>query len=1145
MRSSALILIAAAMALQACPAGGVTHEDRPRYDRALLPWDAPSQGTQAGERADTTWYGDYEVIGGEYYARSAATKMEVAWTFDRGNGPFDPPPPFIPNGAGWSNQDLTQNLAEYSRVIDASLDLGPGVPSPIIRGTRSLWIGGDTAESEAFCWECGPGYANDWCQRVTSPQLDYSGSGAVTLSFLYFNNSEPCYDGSQVYLLRDDGTELLLNPRPPGSCEDNPLFEGGFTDSIGNYAAPATYIRDITEEELEGTPRYSIVIEFASDAGFSDQDGGYCTTYGPLGVDEISIAGGGQDLSYDFETGLQGWTPAICEQVGSYAGIADIECYPILDPCQCRLAGNVLELHEGECEAGTHPDGQHEWVESPICDLGSDAPKTIFADYDMYAEMPLENGVLLRPGWRYYPWTCPLDGMPRWSPRVGTDSWSYVGADPFCGTLRTGATTLEVGGGTPVPPTARMVRFIVEILSDCEALTIDPCSGETNFTPLLDNLVVGVTAGRLAPSVSLEVGGLFHDVGSYLVGDPGGSALFDPRMPGPANITFDKYLSTPGRPEYRGDSLVIVGPQPLSNDPNTRWEARLWWRVAKRAPFQADREGGIPTRYKVWKDRVADGKLIDRPDRPEFTWGWMDSTQLGTNVYKNKFLSSFREDDDDFVAEGNPENEMLWDDIFRPGTRIEYFITSSYSNTPGNLFFLPDTTGGSFLEFEILPGLMTAHVPDCGGNGFDYCVYQPAILYVDAYNRGKSQLAIENALATILNGESPCEDIEGCRVPVDRRWDRYDYLDTASSWNCPFARGSIAGSNNGMTLSQLLGYKAILFSVGDFSEGATEDPDYALFDDWLHASACNGNLDRQVFLMNGDNCGEILSQEQNPNMQAFLANVLGATLTCDAFNGDSSDPDCAPPSQSYCVRYLPAVGGAFGTDLDVDAYGSFCPTMYSFNLYEPAGTGVGNRFYDAEDGSKTGQYAQIANEDLSTEANWRAVIDGVSWVHMTARDAGGSGQDRCPRDFPSIVGGATAEIGAALKWGFGVPSFSGVPKLTGAEFLADCQGTWNLPSDVAGGSPAVTRLYANEPNPFNPRTTIRFSLARRARVEIMIYDVTGRLVRELVDGVREAGPQAAVWDGTNDAGRRAGSGVYWVQMKSGEFSSARRMVILK
>ena len=75
--------------------------------------------------------------------------------------------------------------------------------------------------------------------------------------------------------------------------------------------------------------------------------------------------------------------------------------------------------------------------------------------------------------------------------------------------------------------------------------------------------------------------------------------------------------------------------------------------------------------------------------------------------------------------------------------------------------------------------------------------------------------------------------------------------------------------------------------------------------------------------------------------------------------------------------------------------------------------------------------------------------------------------------------------------------------------------------------------------------TIRFSLARKGKVKILVYDVGGRLARTLVDGEREAGHHSVVWNGKNDRGHPVGTGVYWTQMKAGSFVSNKKMVILK
>jgi len=93
--------------------------------------------------------------------------------------------------------------------------------------------------------------------------------------------------------------------------------------------------------------------------------------------------------------------------------------------------------------------------------------------------------------------------------------------------------------------------------------------------------------------------------------------------------------------------------------------------------------------------------------------------------------------------------------------------------------------------------------------------------------------------------------------------------------------------------------------------------------------------------------------------------------------------------------------------------------------------------------------------------------------------------------------------------------------------------------------PAVTALAGNYPNPFNPETTIRFSLARESRVEISIYSINGQLVRSLVNGSYGAGVHSAMWNGRDSIGRPVSSGVYFYRMTTSGYSSVRKMVLLK
>ncbi len=95
----------------------------------------------------------------------------------------------------------------------------------------------------------------------------------------------------------------------------------------------------------------------------------------------------------------------------------------------------------------------------------------------------------------------------------------------------------------------------------------------------------------------------------------------------------------------------------------------------------------------------------------------------------------------------------------------------------------------------------------------------------------------------------------------------------------------------------------------------------------------------------------------------------------------------------------------------------------------------------------------------------------------------------------------------------------------------------------------VTKLSQARPNPFNPSTTIAYSLAGRSRVTIRVYDLTGRVVRTLVDGEAEAGKHVVTWDGTTDSGERAASSVYFLKMEgsddAGRFSEVGKAVMLK
>ena len=95
-------------------------------------------------------------------------------------------------------------------------------------------------------------------------------------------------------------------------------------------------------------------------------------------------------------------------------------------------------------------------------------------------------------------------------------------------------------------------------------------------------------------------------------------------------------------------------------------------------------------------------------------------------------------------------------------------------------------------------------------------------------------------------------------------------------------------------------------------------------------------------------------------------------------------------------------------------------------------------------------------------------------------------------------------------------------------------------------SPVVSAMFQNQPNPFNPITTVQYDVAVAGNVTIRIYDVTGALVRTLVDTHRAPGRYTAQWNGLDDRGNGVHSGVYFYRMTAAGYESpTRKMLLLK
>ncbi|HMB71581.1 MAG TPA: T9SS type A sorting domain-containing protein, partial [bacterium] len=89
------------------------------------------------------------------------------------------------------------------------------------------------------------------------------------------------------------------------------------------------------------------------------------------------------------------------------------------------------------------------------------------------------------------------------------------------------------------------------------------------------------------------------------------------------------------------------------------------------------------------------------------------------------------------------------------------------------------------------------------------------------------------------------------------------------------------------------------------------------------------------------------------------------------------------------------------------------------------------------------------------------------------------------------------------------------------------------------------QLSRPAPNPAVGAAEVRFTVGRAGPVRLDVYDVLGRQVRNLTDGVREPETYLVRWDGNDERGRRVGSGVYFYRLSAPGFEQVRKMTLLR
>jgi hypothetical protein len=429
-------------------------------------------------------------------------------------------------------------------------------------------------------------------------------------------------------------------------------------------------------------------------------------------------------------------------------------------------------------------------------------------------------------------------------------------------------------------------------------------------------------------------------------------------------------------------------------------------------------------------------------------------------------------------------NIDLHDDLFIPGDTVWFFF-GARSAPPSGLW--------SYYSLAA-PATGTSDIAEAAANPDEFTILPAAglhvagnILYVDGMNFRGAQPFFDSAFQALDCGQYV---------------DRYDIRGPSS------AVGNHPGSRVVDVFQQLIPiYQIITWNTGDLSTAFGDGRGYPTDksdDTGLLYTFLDQTMQTSMVYLNGDNVADMWQNEMNDASAIQLRNTY---MNFSVVSGDHV------PFVGISPLVVGEPGGIFdeisGPDTLV-AYGG-CPVVNDFDVLQPTGISTLEMSYHGG-GATAGAVLRQAttNAQGSTVG---MVLSGFSFHNI---------RDARPGGVP-----ARAEHLKKVWRSFGV-------------------GPNNPPTDARPTELAVNSLAQNHPNPFNPVTTIDYSIARRGHVSLKVYNVAGQLVSTLVDEVQTPENMTSVtWNGANDAGQEVSSGVYFYKIVTKGFTQTRKMVILK
>jgi FlgD Ig-like domain len=352
-----------------------------------------------------------------------------------------------------------------------------------------------------------------------------------------------------------------------------------------------------------------------------------------------------------------------------------------------------------------------------------------------------------------------------------------------------------------------------------------------------------------------------------------------------------------------------------------------------------------------------------------------------------------------------------------------------------------------------------------------------------------------------VSGPDGITPVEQSLTALGARFDRFDVnAPDAGLGNTP-GGGTPGEPGNqwpAVPLATLGVYRAIVWDVGERSVQTLSAEDQALLQGWIALTGKNRGL-----LLAGDNLAHDLTVN-GQGIPNFLSCTVGANYIRDIWENSPQD------------SLAPSLTGATGTRIVSEAFPltGGCPTINRFDALSVASC-VGS--------------------------------NGRAWIRYPNTLMAGTER----RGALGAPGGDSLRV---VFLGFSLHAMESTVRrnlllyrTVAQEFeVPGCYPATGLEA-VTEPTPAfVATLLGAAPNPFNPRTAVRFELRQPSEVRLRVYRIDGALVRTLAAGRFEAGSHRVVWDGRDDRRRDVGSGAYFLRLTvDGADLPARKVVLLR